>query len=366
LSISSLNGQAPSWVAGTPSIGTVGPTTIPVNYGINMTGTVYMICMNYNYLTSQRSAGIKIEAIAGPSGAKVATAVLPVTAGNINIVLQTILNVVNANTYHTVFVVAENSSGTLQASPVRLFTTTLPCPKIDILTGFTQPVTCINIGATATFQTVILDPATSGILKGTTWFLDWGDGTTATYTSTVDYNLPPLALRTHTYTTTTDCNYVFSNTIRNPCGETSSVQYIAVVHGRDIPSDGDGILRIVNNSNGSSLIQVCEGTQSIITLRDNSTWNCQNPVLPGGLTPVPNVDPRNIEWLYGRDPVGAIFNTSTCTVNIAVLGSAPQASGRIVPSPYGPNSLSQAITIPATAMAGQYFRVYLKNWNKCN
>ena len=35
-------------------------------------------------------------------------------------------------------------------------------------------------------------------------------------------------------------------------------------------------------------------------------------------------------------------------------------------SPYGPTSLSQAITIPATARAGQYFRVYLKNWNKCN
>ena len=107
-------------------------------------------------------------------------------------------------------------------------------------------------------------------------------------------------------------------------------------------------------------------TQSVVTLRDNSTWNCQNPVLPGGLTPVPNVDPRNIEWLYGRDPGGAIFNTITGTVNIATLGSAPQTSGRISPVPYGPSSLSQAITIPATARAGQYFRVYLKNWNKCN
>jgi hypothetical protein len=45
---------------------------------------------------------------------------------------------------------------------------------------------------------------------------------------------------------------------------------------------------------------------------------------------------------------------------------APQTSGRITPVPYGPSSLSQAITIPSSARAGQYFRVYLKNWNKCN
>ena len=87
--------------------------------------------------------------------------------------------------------------------------------------------------------------------------------------------------------------------------------------------------------------------------------------MPGGLTAVPNTDPRNIEWLYGRDPLGAITNTITGAVDIATLGNAPQASGRFSPVP-GPGTLSQAITIPATCVAGQYFRVYLKNWNKCN
>jgi hypothetical protein len=95
-----------------------------------------------------------------------------------------------------------------------------------------------------------------------------------------DNDIPPLDLRRHTYTSVTNCNYVFSNSIRNPCGETRSVQYVAVVHGRDIPSDGDGELRIVDNATGSSNIQVCEGTETVITLRDNSKWNCQNPVLP--------------------------------------------------------------------------------------
>ncbi len=122
----------------------------------------------------------------------------------------------------------------------------------------------------------------------------------------------------------------------------------------------------MNDADGSTLIQVCAGTSKTITIRDNSTWNCQNPTVPGGLTAVPNLDPRNIEWLYGRDPVGAITNTITGPVAIATLGNAPQASGRFSPVPYGPSSLSQAITIPATCKAGEYFRVYLKNWNKCN
>ncbi len=223
--------------------------------------------------------------------------------------------------------------------------------------------------AVATFEVVILnpDPNMNGILNGTEWTLDWGDGTPlVTYLSTADNDIPPLPIRTHTYSTATTCNYVFSNGIRNPCGQTRAVQYIAVVHGRDINSDGDGRLRIVNNADGSAIINVCEGVQSIITIRDNSIWNCQNPTLPGGLTPVANTEPRNIEWLYGQDPGGVPASTITGNVSIAGLGNAPQTSGRISPVPYGPSSLSQAITIPATCVAGQSFTVYLKNWNKCN
>ncbi|MBN1227064.1 MAG: hypothetical protein JXA79_08725, partial [Deltaproteobacteria bacterium] len=273
----------------------------------------------------------------------------------------------SANTTHTILVVAETSSGQLQATPYVIFPfNTPPCPKIDILTGFSQPVTCITDGATATFQVVLIDPPTSGILKGTQWALDWGDGITASYTSAADYDIPPLDMRRHTYTNTDNCNYRFSASIRNPCGETYAVQNIAVVHGRDVPSDGDGLLQIVNDANNSPVIQVCEGTQSVVTLRDNSIWNCQNPVLPGGLAGIPNLEPRNIEWLYGRDPSGSTVNTITGQVNIAILGPAPQAGGRISPVPYGPSSLSQTITIPASARAGEYFRVYLKNWNKCN
>lgn len=358
--------QAPSWVAGTPSVPSTGPLSITTSTGINMAGTIYIFAYNFFTTTVYTSAQVKTFALSGTGGNIVIALAIPVSGGNINVALQRINNVLDANRTHTLYFVAESGSGVLQAVPVRLNATTLPCPKIDILTGFTQPITCVNKGTTAVFQAVILDPPNSGILKGTTWLLDWGDGTIINYTSAADYDIPPLATRTHTYITATSCNYVFSNTVRNPCGETRSVQYVAVVHGRDIPSDGDGVLRIVNNATGSAVIQVCAGTQTIVTLRDNSTWNCQNPVLPGGFTAVPNLDPRNIEWLYGRDPMGAITNTVTGTVSVAVLGNAPQASGRFSPVPYGPASLSQDITIPATCQAGEYFRVYLKNWNKCN
>jgi len=272
-----------------------------------------------------------------------------------------------ANTTYTIYIATEQISNGAFSSLIRMVVNTLPCPKIDILTGFTQTQLCVNKGATARFNvSVDPDPLVSGILKGTTWFFDWGDETTYTYTSTADGDFPPLATRTHTYTTINDCNFVFTSTVRNPCGELRSVQYIAVVHGRDVPSDGDGELDIVDNATGAQTVQVCAGTQTTVTIRDNSTWNCQNPVLPGGYTAVPNTDPRNIEWLYGRDPAGGIRNTITGTVTIASLGNAPATSGRISPVPYGPNSLSQAITIPSSCQAGQYFRVYLKNWNKCN
>jgi hypothetical protein len=333
LSFSAALGQAPNWVATTPSIGVTGPLTIPINYGSDRVGTVYIAIENFNDPANYTSALIKTVAGLGASGSRVYTAVIPITAATRTLLLQIIADVFSANTTHTIYLALESTPNVFHnAQADRLYALTKPCPTINILTGFTQPVICINKTPIATFETVILnpDPNVNGILKGTQWTLDWGDGTTAAYTSTADNDLPPLAMRTHTYSTVTDCNYVFSNGIKNPCGQTRAVQYIAVVHGRDIPSDGDGVLQIVDNATGSTTINVCAGTQTIITIRDNSTWNCQNPTLPGGLTPVPNLDPRNIEWLYGRDPGGAITNTITGAVAIATLGYAPQASGRLL------------------------------------
>src|ERR1035437_6404740 len=198
----------PTWVPTTPSVGTIRELSFDINYGINMLGTVYIVVVNYNNGFAQDPNLIRSQAITPTYPGIVFTAVLPVVTPNT--ILQVTANVVNANTYHTIFIVAADGSGVIQTTVDRLNATTLPCTKIDILTGFTQPVVCINKGTVATFQTVILnpDPNFNGIYNGTQWTLDWGDGATAAYTSTADNDLPPLALRTHTYSTVTSCNYV--------------------------------------------------------------------------------------------------------------------------------------------------------------
>ena len=349
----------PVWHAGTPAIGTVGPLSVGLNYGLDRAGKVYVIVFNSNVIAALTSNQVRTWAQAGPAGGRVVSVELDVTAGQINTTLNELFTLFDVNRAHAMYIVAE-ASGVLQATPVRLQFTTLPCPAIDILTGFSQPQTCISAGPMATFQVGIFDPPNSGVIRGTQWVLNWGDGTPpTTFISSVDYEVPPLAMRQHVYSSTGNCNYVFTVTITNPCGRSMTRSFVAAVHDRDIPA-------IVNNANGLPAVQVCEGTQTVVVLRDNSIWNCQNPVVPGGLTPVPNIDTRNIEWRYGIDPSGNITNTITGAVTIGSLGSAPQSTGRIVPSPYGAASLSNSITIPATAQAGETFRVWLKNWNKCN
>ena len=316
----------PAWFPGPPTIAPVGALSAQFNFGLTGAGTVYVIIYNSAVLGPIAPATVKAQALLGPSGGKVVATSIVVTAGQINTALSQIFTLFDVNRPHALFCVAQNNLGVIQAVSVRIGFTTLTCPPISFLNQLQQFIVCVNKGAVANFN-LVLD-ANSGILKGTTWFIDWGDGTTSNYISTADANPPPAAMRTHTYSSITTCNYVFTCAVKNPCGQTYSPQYVAVVHGRDINTDGDGNLRLVNNANGSSLIQVCAGTQTTITIRDNSIWNCKNPVVPGGLTAVPNLDPRNIEWLYGRDQGGAITNTITGAVDIATIGIAPRASGR--------------------------------------
>ncbi len=57
-----LNSQ-PVWVPTTPSLGPAGPTTIPINYGIDRAGTVYIIALNYNNPNPQTPATVRGQAI---------------------------------------------------------------------------------------------------------------------------------------------------------------------------------------------------------------------------------------------------------------------------------------------------------------
>jgi len=125
----------PVWVKDTPAVAATGPLSITLNYGINVTGTVYIIVYNYNNTSDHSSSTVRYRAFLSPSGSIVATAVISVKTADINKILQAVLNVKAPGQVHTIYIVAANSKRVLQAAPVRLTATTLPCPEADAGSG---------------------------------------------------------------------------------------------------------------------------------------------------------------------------------------------------------------------------------------
>ena len=375
LSLASLTDSSaqPVWVPTTPSTGTVGPISIPINYGIDRAGTVYIIILNYNNPNPQSPATVRNQAITPTAPGIVFNAVLPIAGANINAILQSIAGSLAPGTYHTIYLVAADASSVLMATSVRLNATTLPCPKIQLFNFFGNLGECVNLGAQGMFQVAPLGMLPTGILAGSTWTVDWGDGSPIwTYTSTADNDLPPVQL--HSFATTLNCAYVGTWTVKNPCNEFYAAQGVFVIHGRDIPLDGDGLLQMEETTTGDvDIVYVCEGSEHNILLRDISTWNCQSPTVPPPLNPsdYDNESPRTIQFVYGETPAGAVMNTITGNVLIAGTNIANGGNGYVGPvqgplSPPNPNTLTDVITIPATCKAGERFYVYLKDWNKCN
>lgn len=134
--LSVLNASSqPVWVVGTPSVENTGTFSITLNYGINQTGTVYIIVYNFNNTDNLSSSTVRIRALFGPGGNLVETAVLSVRRADIGKTLQVVLNVNDPDQIHTVYIVAADSRRRLQNSPVRLNATTLPCPQADAGSG---------------------------------------------------------------------------------------------------------------------------------------------------------------------------------------------------------------------------------------
>ncbi len=180
-----------------------------------------------------------------------------------------------SGTLHSLFWVAEDQFGVLQVTPVKILAATKLCPKIQLFTFFGNLGECVNLGAQGMFQAAPLGVLPTGVLKGTTWTVDWGDGSPVwNYTSTADNDIPPVQL--HPFVTTTDCAYQGTWTVKNPCNEFLAGTSIFVVHGRDIPADGDGLLQMEETSTHSpDIVYLCEGVAHTITVTDISTWNCQ-------------------------------------------------------------------------------------------
>jgi hypothetical protein len=386
LSLATANAQPPTWVIGTPSVVGTTPYSITANYGINMVGTIYVAVFNTNVPCGfYSSSDIKWYAQQPLGGQFVAKGVIAINAGDVNNTLQTIFNVSNPNTLHTIFIVAEGTPGGLQALPTCLYPTTQPCPPIDMDFGYSTPQTCINKGINQSLRFTIYDdnPDISGVYPGTTFLIKWGDGNTTTWTTTaIDYMTAGVPKSfSHGYAMTTNCNYEIEAVITSSCSPIIKKQFktYVIIHGRDVPSDGDGALLIQDAVSPfeTTTIPVCEGNTHLIQLKDMSTWDCQNPTFLD-LTPAPaNNSIRTVQWVYGMDNSETVSaNTIGSTLNLpdpVVIGGTNNVT-RALPgydqAPISPatyqGELSQTIFIPATCRAGEYFDVYLRNWNKCN
>ena len=364
----------PNWQSGTPNV-SLFPLHIDLTVDVDVNSNIHWVVFPYHLGTSY--SGDVVKGWAGqtlPFGNIIDNGTLlfatPGTPQVITIEGLPITQTIVPNHDYSILVVAEDASSPGNYSVVGFFEViTPPCTPIQLFTFFGNSGKCVNLGANGVFQAAPLGVLPTGVLKGTTWTIDWGDGSPIwTYTSAFNDDIPPAQI--HPFVSTTDCNYIGTWTIENPCLENLNSSAVFVVHGRDIPTDGDGFIEIVDNATGNTTIEICEGTEATVIVRDNSTWNCQNPTVPPPLTAQPNDDNRNLQWYYGENPTGGVTNTITGDVTISSLGTANAAGGvwdtRHAPSPMSPGETSETITIPATAVAGEYFRIYLKNWNKCN
>ncbi len=125
----------PLWVAGTPVVNSTGPVTIDLGYGLDRTGTVYILVYNYDNTNDLSSTLVRYLARFGPSGNLVETAELDVKRADVGQVRRVVLEVRDPDQIHTIFIVAADSRGRLQQTPVRLTATTLPCPPANPGTG---------------------------------------------------------------------------------------------------------------------------------------------------------------------------------------------------------------------------------------
>ena len=328
LNLTSVSGQ-PNWSAGQPIV-TPHPIYLDLSFDLNINANVYWVVFPYTLSTSYPASTIKSWAgTTLPFGDLIQNGIFsfttPGTVQNVRIGGLPITQMVTSNHNYTVVLVAESSPGVF-STVVFKYVTTPPCPPVYLLTGFPIPSVCVNKGTLAIFTIELpdTDPLTpgkqtdvngTGIYAGTTWSLNWGDGTTNTYTSTADNDIPTaIGFITHTYTTAANCVYNVTLTVRNPCGEIGLVTYPIDVHGRD-QGDNDGQLIIEDVASGeTAVVEVCEGSEHILTMRDISDWNCQNPTFPDGTPAPPNDEPRTIQWVYGEDNGGGIQNTIGTTL----------------------------------------------------
>jgi len=154
LLMTDINAQ-PRWVTGTPSVTSTGYLSINLNYGINVEGTIYIIVFNSDNTSLLSSSYVRNQAIFRTNREIIKTAILQVNRNNVNRILETVLDVIDPDHVHTIYIVAVNKRNVLQPAPVRLTARTQPCPETNAGNGGDACGLTFTLGAVRVFGTGI-------------------------------------------------------------------------------------------------------------------------------------------------------------------------------------------------------------------
>lgn len=201
--------------------------------------------------------------------------------------------------------------------------------------------------------TVNIETLFLGAVAGTSYRVNWGDGTAPQ--TVVQTNATGVILA-HTYPTSpVNCGYDVQIDAFNACNPLGSVVPVltqVVVWNEDVVNIAPQTFR------------VCQGFAATMNFSDNSTWNC----FPRA-TRENNLS-RWLQWQYG---VGVAANQIPgVLVNGVLPGAFPYNNPAPNTNPAYPfnatGSLSLPLNIPITTPAdvGKDFVVRLRNWNQCN
>ncbi|MBS1487900.1 MAG: PKD domain-containing protein [Bacteroidetes bacterium] len=201
--------------------------------------------------------------------------------------------------------------------------------------------------------TVSLETLYLFAIPGTTYYVDWGDGTPQ---QTYLQSNATGVIMTHTYPSASiNCGYdvvIDASNACNPQGSVVPINTQVIVWTNDVVSISPQVFR------------VCQGFAETLSFTDNSTWNC----FPRATRE--NSAPRWIQWVYGTGPLAS--QIPGVQVNGILPGGYPYLNPAANTNPIypvaAPGQLSLPLNIPVTAPAnvGNTFQVTLKNWNQCN
>jgi len=201
--------------------------------------------------------------------------------------------------------------------------------------------------------TVSIETLYLSAIPGTTYSVDWGDGTPLqTYTQVNATGV----IMTHTYpNASVNCGYdvvIDASNACNPPGSVVPINTQVIVWTNDVVSINPQVFR------------VCQGFAETLSFTDNSTWNCfPRPTRE-------NSAPRWIQWIYGTGPLAT--QIPGVQVNGVLPGAYPYLNPAANTNPIypvaAPGQVSLPVAVPVTAPAnvGNTFQVTLKNWNQCN